>query len=92
MSTLEAACIAAMSREGVLGVLCVDDNGLCLHAAGAVTEAAAGAVAASASSSIALMGCNNAVVTIESPQSKVLLSRSQGATLALFMQPRVSPN
>ena len=74
-----------MEKEGVLGVLCVDTQGLCLHSAGQVPDATAGAVAAIAAQGKALLG-DDAVITVESPQGKALLSRCEGATVALFMQ------
>lgn len=76
-----------MDKEGVFGVTCVDAQGLCLHSVGKVPDATAGAVAAIAAQGKTLMG-DDAVVTIESPQGKVLLSRCEGATVAMFMQPK----
>ena len=86
-STIASVCAAAMEKEGVLGVLCVDEEGLRLHSAGEVPEATAGAVAEMARDGRALVG-SDAVVTVESPQGKALLSRCEGAVLALFMQPK----
>ena len=75
-----------MQKEGVLGVLCVDSQGLCLASAGAVPEAQAGVVAALSAHSRALLGAD-AVATVESPQSKVVLTNCESAAVALFMQP-----
>ena len=88
MTTIASVCASAMEKEGVLGVLCVDGQGLSLHSVGVVPEATAGAVAALAAQGRALLGAD-AVVTIESPQGKALLSHCEGATLAMFMQPSV---
>ena len=85
MSTIAAACAAAMEKEGVIGVICVDAAGLCLHSAGAVPEASAGAVAELVAQGRALLG-GDSVVTVESPQGKTLLSQCEGATIALFMK------
>ena len=84
MATIAAACASAMEKEGVLGVMCVDGQGLCLHSAGAVPESSAGAVAELAARGRALLG-SDAVVTVESAQGKTLLSNCEGATVALFM-------
>jgi hypothetical protein len=76
-----------MDKEGVVGVTCVDSQGLCLHSAGTVPAASAGAIAAMAAHSQSLLG-TDAMVTLESPQGKVLLSRCEDATVAIFMQPK----
>ena len=86
MSTIASVCAAAMEKEDVLGVLCVDAQGLCLHSAGQVPDATAGAVAAMAAHSKTLFG-SDAVVTVDSPQGKALLSQCEDATVAIFMQP-----
>ena len=74
----------ALRKEGVVGVLCVDSKGLCLHSEGKVPEGCHGVVAEMATSSLALVG-DGAVVTAEGAAGKVLLSRCAGATLAIFM-------
>ena len=79
-----------MQTEGVLGVMCVDAQGLCLHSEGSVPEASAGAVAAMAAQSCTLLG-SDAVVTVESTQGKILLSRCEGATVAIFMVAKALP-
>ena len=84
MASLEAACATAMQKEGVVGVMCVDAAGLCLYSAGTVSDASAGAVAAVVTYSKMLLG-EDAVVTIDSPKGKMLLTRSEEATIALFM-------
>ena len=81
---LAVACAAAMQKEGVVGVMCVDASGLCLHSAGTVADASAGAVAAIAVQGKALLG-DDAVVNIESPKGRIMLTRCEDATLALFM-------
>ena len=90
MSTLSTACAAAMQSEGVAGVMCVDSQGLCLHSEGKVPEASAGAIAAMTTQSSALLG-SDAVVSVESPQGKILLSRCEGATVAIFMVAKAAP-
>ena len=74
-----------MQKEGVIGVTCVDAHGLALHSEGTVPEGCSGAVASLASQGLALAG-DEAVVTAEGPTGKVLISRSEGVTIALFMQ------
>ena len=76
-----------MDKEGVIGVMCVDGQGLALHSAGTVPDASAGAVAELSAKSSLLLGAD-AVVTVESPQGKAMLSRCEGATVAVFMQPK----
>lgn len=90
MATLASACATALQSEGVVGVMCVDGHGLCLHSAGKVPEASGGAVAALAQQSQHLLG-NDATVTVESPQGKIVLSRCEGASVAVFMQPTAAP-
>ena len=75
MSSLQAACATAMQTEGVLGVMCVDPQGLCLHSEGKVSDSSSGAVAAMANQSRALLG-GDAVVTVESSQGKILLTNA----------------
>lgn len=79
-----------MQTEGVLGVMCVDPQGLCLHSEGKVSDSSSGAVAAMANQSRALLG-GDAVVTVESSQGKILLSRCEGATVAIFMAAKAAP-
>uniref|UniRef100_A0A7S2I5N1 Late endosomal/lysosomal adaptor and MAPK and MTOR activator 5 n=1 Tax=Haptolina brevifila TaxID=156173 RepID=A0A7S2I5N1_9EUKA len=86
MSSFASTCAAALQKEGVIGAMCVDANGLALHSEGTVPEGCSGAVAELASQSFALVG-DDAVVTAEAPKGKVLISRSEGVTIALFMQP-----
>ena len=82
---LATACATAMQKEGVVGVMCVDAHGLCLHSAGKVPfDASAGAVVAIAAQGKALLG-DDAVVTLESPKGKIMLTRCEDATLALFL-------
>ena len=90
MGTLEAACATAMQKEGVVGVMCVDAQGLCLHSAGKVPDGSAGAVAAMATQSRALLG-GDAMVTVESTTGKLLLSRCEGATVAIFCAAKAAP-
>ena len=91
MSALESACAAAMAKPGVMGVLCVDSQGLCLHSQGAVPDSSSGAVAELVAHA-ALLGGGDAgtVVSVESSQRKVLVSRADGVTTAIFMQPSAS--
>ena len=77
-------CAVAMRKDGVVGVLCVDGQGLCLHSEGQVPEGCNGSVAEMAARSLTLVG-DGAVVTAEGPTGKVLISRCDGATIALFM-------
>ncbi len=87
-SDFAAVCAAALEKPGVLGVMCVDGQGLCLHTEGSVSaSASAGSIAEVANHALALAG-DDAVVTIEGTQGKVLLSRSGGVTTALFMEPK----
>ena len=80
-------CAIAMRKEGVLGVLCVDSQGLCLHSEGEVPDGCSGAVAEMALRSLTLAG-DDAVVTVEAAERKVVISRSDSVTIALFMSPK----
>lgn len=88
MSTdsLDAACEDAMQQPGVVGVVCVDAHGLCLRSLGEVQEQT-GSIAEIVRHAEILNGGDNAVVSISSAHRKVLLRRSEGVTLAIFMQP-----
>ena len=77
-------CATAMLKEGVVGVLCVDGQGLCLHSEGAVPDGCSGAVADMAARGLTLTG-EGSVISAEGPGGKVLISRCDGATIALFM-------
>mmetsp|Transcript_2006 Transcript_2006/g.3191 ORF Transcript_2006/g.3191 Transcript_2006/m.3191 type:complete len:88 (-) Transcript_2006:198-461(-) len=84
---LAEACATAMAKPGVLGVLCVDSQGLTLHSQGSVPESSSGSVAELAVHAQLLGGGDEgAVVTVETAQRKVLVSRSDGVTTAIFMQ------
>ena len=84
---MAAACADAMGKPGVTGVLCVDSQGLCLHSQGAVPDASSGSVAQLAQHATLLGGDATSVVCVESAQRKVLISKSDGVTTAIFMQP-----
>ena len=66
MSSMSAACAAAMQTEGVL-VMCVDTRGF-VCTLRAAFEVSAGAVAAIAAQAVRLG--SDAVVTMESPRAK----------------------
>jgi hypothetical protein len=87
MSDFAAACATAMQKDGVIGVVCVDANGLVLHTEGTVPQNCGGSVAELASRGLVLAG-DGAVVTAESPTGKLLVSRSEGVTIAMFMRPK----
>ena len=82
---MEAACTEAMRQPGVIGVMCVDGQGLCLQSQGEVPEVS-GCVAEIASQA-QLLCQGDAVVSVESAERKVLLSRVSGVTTAVFMRP-----
>lgn len=84
--SLFAGLSGTLEKPGVLGVMAVDKQGLCLHAEGSATGASAGAIGEISKHALTLCG-DGAVVTIETPQSKVLLSRVEDVTTALFMDP-----
>ena len=74
-----------MQKEGVIGAAIVDPQGLVLHTEGLCPDGCGGAIAEMAARSFLLVGAD-AVVTVESPTGKVLISRSEGATIALFLK------
>ena len=87
-SGLKMVCDEAMQKPGVIGVACVDPQGLCLLTQGEIPDAVAGCIAELAAQAQLLCGGDDgAVVTVETPERKVLLSRSAGVTTALFMLP-----
>lgn len=89
MTSIAQACAAALKKEGVIGVMAIDDQGLLLHSEGTVMDGNSGAIAELAQQGSALHG-SDAVVAVESAEGKILLSRSGGATVALFMQQQMA--
>eukprot|EP00308_Calcidiscus_leptoporus_P012851 CAMPEP_0119357646 /NCGR_PEP_ID=MMETSP1334-20130426/5998_1 /TAXON_ID=127549 /ORGANISM="Calcidiscus leptoporus, Strain RCC1130" /LENGTH=225 /DNA_ID=CAMNT_0007371939 /DNA_START=39 /DNA_END=720 /DNA_ORIENTATION=+ len=86
-ASLATVCEEAMGKPGVVGVACVDEQGLCLSVQGDVPEAH-GSIAALTTHAALLCGSDlKAVVSIMCADRKVLLSRSEGITTAIFMQP-----
>ena len=82
--SIAETCADAMRTEGVVGVLCVDAQGLSLHSEGQVPDGCSGTVAEMGSRGFALVG-DGGVVTAEGPLGKVLISLCNGATVAIFM-------
>ena len=82
---LETVCETAMQSPGVLGVMCVDIQGLCLASQGDVPQAS-GAIAELAAQASALCE-DGAVICITGAMRKVMVSRSEGVTTAIFMEP-----
>ena len=64
--SIAETCAVAMRTEGVVGVLCVDAQGLSLHSEGQVPDGCSGAVAEMGSRGFALVG-DGGVVTAEGP-------------------------
>jgi len=85
---MEGVCETAMQSPGVLGVMCVDSHGLCLASQGDVPQAS-GAIAEIAAQASSLVE-DGALICITSPTRKVMVSRSEGVTTAIFMDP--APN
>ena len=87
MAALSFAAVLeeAMGKPGVVGVACVDEQGLCLHVQGDVPEAH-GSIAALSTHASLLCGAK-AVVSIMCADQKVVLSRAEGITTAVFMKP-----
>ena len=86
-ASISSICTVAMGKPGVLGIVLVDAQGLCLRSEGTVPADSMGAIAELAVQAQGLSGDDGAVITVESAQSKVLISRSSGVTTALFMKP-----
>ena len=86
MDSLETACSEALQQPGVVGVVCVDSQGLNLYSKGSVPDAS-GSVAQVVRAAEALCGGDGATVRIESAQRVVLVSKADGVTTALFMAP-----
>lgn len=84
---MDAACTEAMRQPGVIGVMCVDSQGLCLKSEGTVPEVAGCLAAISMQAQVLCQGSEGATVSVESPERKVLLSRVGDVTTAIFMRP-----
>ena len=85
-SPLAAVCEEAMGKPDVVGVACVDEQGLCMHVHGDVPEAHGSIAALTTHAALLCGGESKAVVSIMCADRKVLLSRSEGITTAIFMQ------
>eukprot|EP00965_Chrysotila_dentata_P261850 6214381-Pleurochrysis_carterae.AAC.1 len=85
-ASLSEVCEEAMSQPGVQGVVCVDEQGLCLHALGIVPKAS-GSLAALATHARALTGDDASVVSVVSSANRVVISKNEGITTALFLMP-----
>jgi len=83
---LVGVCETAMQSPGVLGVVCVDSNGLCLASQGEVPPATSGAIAELAAKASVLCE-DGAVICITGASSKIMVSRADGVTTAIFMDP-----
>ena len=84
---MEAACTEAMRQPGVIGVMCVDGQGLCLQSQGEVPEVSGCVAEIASQAQVLCLGDEGAVVSVESAERKVLLSRVSGVTTAIFMRP-----
>eukprot|EP00964_Phaeocystis_antarctica_P045631 scaffold26280_cov58-Phaeocystis_antarctica.AAC.6 len=84
---MEAACTEAMRQPGVIGVMCVDGQGLCLQSQGEVPEVSGCVAEIVSQAQVLCQGDEGAVVSVESAERKVLLSRVSGVTTAIFMRP-----
>jgi hypothetical protein len=84
---MEAACTEAMRQPGVIGVMCVDGQGLCLQSQGEVPEVSGCVAEIASQAQVLCQGDEGAVVSVESAERKVLLSRVSGVTTAVFMRP-----
>eukprot|EP00967_Tisochrysis_lutea_P119657 scaffold195577_cov23-Tisochrysis_lutea.AAC.1 len=80
---MEAVCESAMQSPGVRGVMCVDAHGLCLASQGDVPQAS-GAVAEIAAQATHLAE-EGAVICITGASRKIMVSRAEGVTTAIFM-------
>ena len=84
---MEAACTEAMRQPGVIGVMCVDSQGLRLQSQGEVPDASGCVAEIASQAQLLCQGDEGAVVSVESAERKVLLSRVSGVTTAIFMRP-----
>lgn len=84
---MEAACTEAMRQPGVIGVMCVDGQGLRLQSQGEVPEVSGCVAEIVSQAQVLCQGDEGAVVSVESAERKVLLSRFSGVTTAIFMRP-----
>ena len=83
--SLDAACEEAMQQPGVVGVMCVDSNGLCLRSMGEV-QPRSGSIAEIVRHAEILNSGESSTVSISAAHQKIMLCRSEGVTVAMFMQ------
>ena len=87
MPTLATVCAEALASPGVVAVVCVDAQGLCLHSEGSVPGAAS-SISELAMHAQLLSNDPEALVQISSAQGRVVLRKAEsGIVTALFMQP-----
>ncbi|XP_065829647.1 ragulator complex protein LAMTOR5 homolog [Oscarella lobularis] len=83
-SALDKQLDESMAQTGVVGVMCVDQKGLCLGVRGNSTPEGAGHVATLANKARELAPYGvEPVVVLESPGCNVLIKQHNGITLAV---------
>lgn len=85
-------CLDEVSHSpGVSGVLCSDNQGLCLGVRGKASASSSGVISAVAEKAAMLEpGSPQPVVLLESDTSQCLIHRSNGVTLAVFKSPETT--
>ncbi|KAI8771620.1 ragulator complex protein LAMTOR5 [Biomphalaria glabrata] len=70
---------------GVVGVMCVDNNGLCLGAKGNTPRGSSGSISALASQATKLStNGTNPVICLESEHGSVLIKKNEKLTTAIY--------
>ncbi|CAL1528882.1 unnamed protein product [Lymnaea stagnalis] len=84
--TLEMQLEESIHNPGITGVLCVDNNGLCLGAKGSAPLKACGSISALAGQAAKLANPNGPtpVICLESEHGIVLIKKTDKLTTALF--------
>lgn len=85
-------CLDEVSHNpGVSGVLCTDNQGLCLGVRGKASCRASGVVAALADKAdMVEPGSPHPVILLETDTSQCLIQRNSGVTMAIYKSPETS--
>jgi hypothetical protein len=85
--TLERHIDEAFRMPGVAGILCVDNNGLCISAKGVIPSQCSGSLSTLASQASKLFPGPNTlspVICLESEHGSVLVKKTDNLTTAIF--------
>lgn len=88
---LEKCLDEVYQSTGVSGVLCADNQGLCLGVRGKASASSSGVISSLASKAAMLEpGSPQPVILLETDNSQCLIHHNNGVTLAIYKSPETS--